>query len=56
MNKITKNLIILIGIISILASIYGLLNDRKLIEVIGGIAIGLSIIGSVFLRQNKNRS
>ena len=48
MKKSTKNLIIGIGILSILSGIYAIFSNGDMSEIMFGFVIGASLIGSVY--------
>ncbi|WP_298369151.1 hypothetical protein [uncultured Lutibacter sp.] len=50
-----RNLIIVIGIASILFALYAVFKGQKFIDALGGIVIGVSLIGVVLIEQNKNK-
>jgi len=51
MKKSTKNLIIGIGVLSILSGIYSIINNGEMFDIFIGIFIGASLIGSVYFDQ-----
>ena len=58
MKKSTKNLIIGIGSLSILAGIYSIFTNGEMFDIISAITIGASLIGSVYfdISGKKNNS
>jgi len=56
MNKSTKYLVIGIGILSILSGVYSIFSNGEMFDIIIGITIGASLIGSVFLNPKENFS
>ncbi len=55
MSKSTQNLIIGIGIASILFTVYGIIKGGDFISALSGIAIGAALIGTVLIERNKNK-
>ncbi|MEQ9265818.1 MAG: hypothetical protein RLN81_11390 [Balneolaceae bacterium] len=53
MRKQTGYLVIGIGIASILAGIYGGVRSGELMDSVSGIIIGVALIGTVIIEQNK---
>ena len=53
MSKSSINLIIGIGIVSILFAVYGIVKGGEFIDALGGIVIGVSLIGTVLIEKNK---
>lgn len=53
MNKSTKAVIVVIGILSILAGIYGFFADSEPSVNYGGIFIGIVLLGSVLINQKR---
>ena len=51
MKKSTKILIIGIGILSILSGIYSIFNEGEMFDILIGLFIGASLIGSVYFDQ-----
>lgn len=51
MNKSTKIIILAIGVLSILAGVYGFFNNSESSVTYGGIFIGVILIGSLFINQ-----
>lgn len=51
MNKSTKTVIVIIGILSILAGIYGFFTDSEPAVTYGGIFIGIVLLGSLLINQ-----
>jgi uncharacterized sodium:solute symporter family permease YidK len=57
MNKQTAYLLIGIGIVSILAGIYGAVRSGVLMDSLNGVFIGAAIIGTVLFEQsNKDKN
>ena len=53
MKKSTKNLIIGIGILSILSGIYSIFSNGERFEIISGLFIGTSLIGTVYFDKSN---
>ena len=56
MNKNTVYLIIGIGIASILAGIYGAIKSGDWMDSISGVVIGIALIGTAIMEQQKGKS
>lgn len=56
MNKSTRNLIIGIGILSILAGIYSMIIKREMFDIIMAIVIGASLIGSAYIDFSSKKN
>lgn len=52
MNKSTKIVVTVIGLLSILAGIYGFFTDSEPAVSYGGIFIGIVLIGSLLINKN----
>ncbi|VXC08236.1 hypothetical protein [Maribacter litoralis] len=52
MNKSTKTVIVIIGILSILAGIYGFFTNAESTVTYSGIFIGVVLLGSLFISKN----
>ncbi|WP_162628017.1 hypothetical protein [Arcticibacterium luteifluviistationis] len=55
MKKQTASLIIAIGIVSILAGIYGAVRSGEMIDALSGVFIGVALIGTVIFERNKKQ-
>jgi multisubunit Na+/H+ antiporter MnhF subunit len=55
MSKSSMNIIIGIGVLSILFSIYGIISGRELSDTLFGIVIGVSLIGTALIENNKSK-
>ena len=53
MKKQTRYLLIVIGIASILAGIYQAVRTGVWLDALSGVFIGLALIGTVMIEQNK---
>lgn len=53
MEKSTKNVLIGIGVLSILAGLYGIYSKAELFNVFITVFIGLSLIVTVYLDKGK---
>ena len=53
MRQQTGYLLIGIGIVSILAGIYGAVRSGESMDSVSGIFIGVALIGTVILERNK---
>ncbi|MEQ8238083.1 MAG: hypothetical protein RIA69_02675 [Cyclobacteriaceae bacterium] len=56
MTKSVKRLIIVIGSLSIMSSVFLALNGADFVEYFSGIFIGITLIGSVFFIDQKVKS
>lgn len=54
MQKSTKNVVIGIGILSILSGVCGIFTNGKMFDILIGIFIGASLIGSVYFDITGN--
>lgn len=54
MNKSLRNLIIGIGAVSILFSIYGVIRGGEFTDALSGVIIGVALIGTAVMQQKKN--
>ena len=55
MSKSLRNFIVAIGIASILFALYWVFKGGELMDALGGIVIGASLIGAILIEQNKNK-
>ena len=55
MSKSLRNLIIGIGIASLLFALYGVFKGGEFMDALGGMVFGMSLIGAVLIEQNKNK-
>ncbi len=53
MKKQTGYLVIGIGIVSILAGIYGAVRSGELMDSLSGVLIGVALIGTVIIERSK---
>ncbi|CAL2101778.1 protein of unknown function [Tenacibaculum sp. 190130A14a] len=51
MSKTTQNLVVGIGIASILFAIYGIIRGGELIDAVSGITIGVALIGTIIIEN-----
>ena len=51
MNKSTKIVVTIIGILSILAGVYGFFSDSEPAMTYGGIFIGIVLLGSLLINK-----
>lgn len=54
MSKNLRRFIIVISVLSILFSVYAIIDGQKLFDVIGGIVVGFSLIAALFLEKKNN--
>lgn len=54
MNKSLRIIVIIIGVASILFSLYGVIKGRGVTDAIGGITIGICLIGAIYFEKNKS--
>lgn len=55
MSKTSRNLIIGIGIASILFSLYGIIRGGEFMDALSGIIIGTALVGTVLIEQSKDK-
>lgn len=55
MSKTTQNLVIGIGIASILFAIYGVIRGGELMDAVIGITIGVALIGTIIIENRKKK-
>ncbi|MCL7752539.1 hypothetical protein [Polaribacter sp. Z022] len=55
MSKPLKYLIIIISIASILFSFYAIYKGQKIIDALGGILIGASLLGVLYFENYSNK-
>lgn len=53
MNKSTKTVLVVIGLLSLLAGIFEYLNNDDPTRSLFGVFIGVSIIGTVFMMKKE---
>ncbi|MDO6761810.1 hypothetical protein Q4566_16500 [Tamlana sp. 2_MG-2023] len=53
MRKQTEYLVIGIGIVSILAGIYGGVRTGELMDSVSGVLIGITLIGAIIIERNR---
>jgi len=56
MQKSTKNIVIIIGILGILSGVYSIYTGGEMFDILIGIFIGASLIGSVYFDLNGNHN
>jgi multisubunit Na+/H+ antiporter MnhC subunit len=54
MKKSTRNLLYGIGALSLLSGVYAIVMKKELFDIVFGLVIGASLIGSVYFDQSKN--
>ncbi|MEZ4919635.1 MAG: hypothetical protein R2792_11085 [Saprospiraceae bacterium] len=54
MKKSTRNLLYGIGTLSLLSGVYAIVVKKELFDILFGLVIGASLIGSVYFDQSKN--
>lgn len=54
MSKNLRIFIIVISALSILFSVYAIIDGQKLFDVIGGIVVGFSLIAALFLEKKNS--
>lgn len=55
MSKTTQNLVIGIGIASILFAVYGVIRGGQLLDAVSGITIGAALIGTIIIENRKKK-
>ncbi|AUC14098.1 hypothetical protein BTO06_02500 [Tenacibaculum sp. SZ-18] len=56
MKRSKEILVIIIGVLAILASVYGVYSDKDLTDAFSGIFIGICLIIAVFLKRKRNNT